>query len=191
MQLEEVIGDLSKADKEQLKRLAETHSRIMEAGVGASTQILTHFTKGKVTAYDTSKEWLSRIRDTVFPKVGVKGECSFRYYDAGTTKLTGKYDMVFVDIEWVFRLEFALKAWPLIVPGGKLVFHDARRSKDIGNALQFAAVKYRELESVEVCPGESNLILFTKRDKRIDFVNWHESEGMTDEQLGIDWEWKK
>lgn len=191
MKLEDAIGDLSKADKEHLKRLAETHTRILEAGVGASTQILTHFTKGEVMAYDTSKEWLYRIRDTVFPKVGVIGKCNFRYYDVGTTKLTGRYDLTFVDIEWAFRLEFALKAWPLIVPGGKLVMHDARRSKDIGNALQFAATKYREIEAIEICPNDTNLIVFIKRDKRADFVNWHKEERMSKEQLGIDWEWKK
>lgn len=191
MKVKDAIGDLSKADKEYLKKLAEIHGRILEGGVGASTQILTNFTKGRVVSYDTNDQWIARIRDTVFPKVGVKGECLFRKYETGTTKLEGKYDMAFVDLEWALRLEFAIKAWDRIVPEGVLVFHDAKRSKDIAQALHFFAIKYREIAAVEVCPNETNLIVFAKRDKRADYDNWHETENMTPAQLGTDWEWKK
>ena len=185
------IGDLSKEDKEYLKGLAETHRRILEGGVGASTQILTHYTEGKVTTYDTSPEWIKRVKLELFPKVGVKGSCKFNRYEVGTTKIEGRYDLAFVDLQWEFRLEFALKAWATLVPGGLLVLHDARRSKDIHNILQLLTIKYRELQSLEICPENSNMAVFTKRDKRCDFIDWHSEEKMTKEQLGIDWQWEK
>ncbi len=185
--VDKAIGDLSKEDRAVLKRLAESRNRILEGGVGASTQILTHYGNGTVDAYDTDPKWLERVRDVLFPQVGVRGVCGFHRYETGTTKFSRKYDMVFVDLEWTLRLEFALKAWDRLVPGGILVFHDGKRSKDIGNALHFFAIKYREVQNIEVCPEQSNLIVFTKRDKRIDYTNWHKEEGLTDEQLGIAW----
>lgn len=179
------IGDLSPADRVRLRELAEASPRILEAGVGASTQILTHYSPGSVLTYDTDPKWVERVRDVLFPQVGVKGRCQFLKYEAGTTKLIGKYDLVFVDLAWELRLEFALKAWPRLVPGGRLVFHDARRTKDMILFSQFLNVNYREIASVDICFQESNLIEFIKREKRIDYENWH--EGLTDEQLGIEW----
>lgn len=184
---DKAIGDLSKADRRVLTALAGERKRILEGGVGASTQILTHYTEGTVVSYDTDVKWIDRIRSEVFPEVGVVGNCTFKRYEVGSTKIEGRYDLAFVDLEWVLRLEFALKAWPCLVPGGLLVFHDAKRSKDIAQALHFFAVKYREVAHVEICPDDSNFIIFTKRDKRCDNVNWHETEGWTDKQLGIDW----
>lgn len=178
------IGDLSKQDKKHLKTLAQSHNRIIEGGVGASTQILTHYTAGKVVSYDTDPKWIERIRDVVFTKVKVKGDCEFRLYE-GTVE--GRFDLAFVDIEWSKRLEFAIKAWRLIVPGGKLVFHDARREKDIANVVAFLSERYAEVESVDICPDDTNFAIFTKRDKRCDYVDWHEVEKLTPKQLGVDW----
>lgn len=183
----EAIGDLSKADRSHLAYLAQTHTRILEGGVGASTQILTHLTKGSVVSYDTDPKWIERIRDHVFPKVGVKGKCTFRRYEVGTTRIEGKFDLVFVDLEWSVRFEFAAKAWERLAARGVLVFHDARRTKDISLFMNFWVKNYREIESVEICPEDSNLIVFKKRTERCDYENWHKKEGWTKEQLGIDW----
>lgn len=178
------VGDLSKADKKYLQVIAAQHNRIVEGGVGASTQILTHYSKGKVVSYETDPKWIERIRDVVFPKVKVKGECEFRIYDGN---VQGRYDLAFVDLEWSLRYRFAIKSWRLLVPGGKLIFHDARRDKDRQMIAEFLSERYAEVESLEICPYDTNFAVFTKRDKRCDYVNWHEAEKMTPKQLGIEW----
>lgn len=183
----QAIGDLSKEDKEYLTELAKTRVRILEGGVGASTQLLTHYTSGEVVTYDTDPKWISRVRDELFPSVGVEGNCTFLKYHVGQTKIEGKFDLVFVDLEWAFRLEFAMKAWHKLGANGKLIFHDARRSKDISNIIQFVAANYREISMVEICPKGTNMAVLTKSTVRNDYENWQKKEGLTPKQLGIDW----
>lgn len=180
------IGDLSLGDRAMLRELAIEYSDILEGGVGASTQILTHFTAGTVVSYDTDEKWIERVRDVLFPKMKVEGECEFRLYTP-ETEIDGHYDLAFVDLHWPLRLEFAKKAWERLLPAGVLVFHDARRAKDIENFKGFFGSHYFEIEKVDVCPNDSNLILITKRPQPINFVDWHKKEKWTPKQLGIDW----
>lgn len=181
----EVIGDLSKQDKQVLKHQAETHSRILEVGVGGSTQILTHYTKGAVTAYDTSHEWIDRTKYN-FDKVGVEGKCTFKILGYNMN-IHGRYDFAFIDSARETRLPAAFKAWALLIPGGSVAFHDTRRDRDFDNLLRFIGKMFREVEKVECNVNDSNISIVTKRHKRADYVNWHKVEKMTKEQLGIEW----
>lgn len=185
--VEQAIGDLSSADRRYLAQEAGKHSRILEGGAGASTQILAHYSaSGRIVSYDTDPKWIERVRDVLFPKLGVDGFCEFREY---TTEqiVEGRYDFVFVDLEWRHRFSFATEAWYRLVPGGKLVFHDARRDKDMGLIYAFLKDNYREIDTLTICPDATNMAEFTKRSQRCDYVNWHKTEGWTREQLGVDW----
>lgn len=181
-----VIGDLSPQDKEVLYQMASTHNRILEFGVGASTQILTHYTQGNVISYDTSQEWIDRMK-YIFDKVGVKGNCKFVILDK-KYEISGRFDFVFIDGYWDMRYPFGYHVWPLIIPGGKIAFHDTRRDKDINNTLRFIEHRWAEVESIQCNYLDSNITLIEKRDKRADWKDWHSD--MTDEELGIDWEFK-
>lgn len=182
--IDRAIGDLSTQDRKVLKAMAEKHSAILEVGVGASTQILTHYARGKVVAYDTEQKWIERVRDVLFPKVGVEGECEFRLLDYRVA-ITGKYNFAFIDSAREYRLPAAFEAWKLLVTGGALAFHDTRRDRDIENTFRFLQMVFREVGRIECNYEDSNITIIWKRDKVAKYINWH--KGQTDEELGIEW----
>jgi tRNA A58 N-methylase Trm61 len=59
------IGDISKADANILADLAEQSENILEFGVGASTQVLAAYGKGKVTTTETSMEWVEKTKQNL------------------------------------------------------------------------------------------------------------------------------
>ena len=56
------IGDISKNDSIVLSELAAQSKNILEFGVGASTQVIAAFAKGKFTSIDTSIEWIDKTK---------------------------------------------------------------------------------------------------------------------------------
>ena len=56
----EYIGDISKADALVLKELAENATAILEFGCGASTQVMSVYTKNRIISIDTSQEWIDK-----------------------------------------------------------------------------------------------------------------------------------
>lgn len=178
------IGDLSKEDRLLLRDLARLNRNILEVGVGASTQILTHYTPGKVVSYDTDTRWIDRIRDVVFPKVGVDGECEFRQL-GHDLYMAGAYDFAFIDCAREYRVPCADNAWTLLDEGGSIAFHDTRRARDMFNVSAFIVNHFPEIGRIECNYKNSNITVVWKRFGYAEFVNWH--TGMTDEQLGIEW----
>lgn len=182
--IDKAIGDLSKQDRKVLKAMAEKSRSILEVGVGASTQILTHYARGKVVSYDTDQRWIERIRDVVFPQVGVEGECEFRLLDY-RMNIQGQYDFAFIDCAREYRLPSAFEAWKRITAGGSLSFHDTRRDRDIENTFRFLRSVFREVARIECNYEDSNITIIWKRPKPAKYVNWH--KGQTKEELGIEW----
>lgn len=191
------IGDVSRHDAELLASLARHSSRILEFGVGASTQIFAAYGRDEVHSVDTSMEWiqktirnLDKLDHSYLPSFKCK-RVAFHAYTAFVP--TGVYDLVFVDGLNELRLPFALKVWPFLGVGGRMAFHDTRRTEPYGKAKlsdvqHVCAVllqHWREVRTVEVNMLDSNTTVVTKRAPLL-LEDYNKIEGRTRAQLGLE-----
>lgn len=187
------IGDLSRNDAVLLKNLAEQADRILEFGVGASTQIFAAYAKGSVTSVDTDPTWIdrtnARLDALAASGVALRPVVFVPYADF---EPAGAYDLVFVDGIDELRLEFALKTWDALAPWRSMAFHDTRRTKphgpsktsDIENVATVLARHALEIDHVLVNTLDSNITLVRKRTP-LALEDWNVVEGRTPEQIGI------
>lgn len=181
-QLIPYIGDVSKNDALVLKEMAETHERIMEFGVGASTQILGHYAKDNcLYSIDTSEEWMEKTLHNI-NLLGIAKETAFlmtEYYQSMETFSTPShectYDFIFDDGVDHLRREFAIKIWPYLEVGGVLAFHDTRRAPDFRNVLEVLAHYQDEVGRVEFNYKSSNITLVWKKEPE-PYSNWQIDE---------------
>ncbi len=183
------VGDLSRADALALADLARGAMRILEYGVGASTQIFAQAAAAttEIVSLDRDAYWIERTRvllDELAPSRPVRLErferlaVLDRFPDHG-------FDLIFDDGEDDLRLEFGLAAWRLLRPGGKLVLHDTRRRRDIANALALAQRFFREIERIDVNAADSNLTVLYKVAEK-PYANWNRTEGRASWEVGDD-----
>lgn len=183
------IGDLSKNDALVLKEMAETHTNILEFGVGASTQILTKCKNFDdiLISIDTSSEWLEKTRKNleIFGMSFYRDRVHFREYDKFLEKevFEKHYDFIFDDGVDNLRREFAIKIWPHLEIGGILAFHDTRRGHDFRNVLEVLATFMDEIEKVEFNYKNSNITLVYKKAPQ-PYVNWQIEEDRQGWMLG-------
>ncbi|MBK8906617.1 MAG: class I SAM-dependent methyltransferase [Rhodospirillales bacterium] len=164
------VGDLSRNDAACLAELAGRHRRIIEFGVGASTQIFaqTGGVGATIVSLDRAAVWIERTRvivDLLAPESAVRF-VHFERLSVLDAFQDSAFDLIFDDGDDDLRLEFALAAWRLLAPGGLLVLHDTRRPRDIGNALTVAARFYREIGRIDVNPDDTNLTITHKTEAR-------------------------
>ncbi len=173
------IGDLSTNDAKVLRLVAEKSNSILEFGVGASTQVLRHYSTGSMVSVETMQEWIDRTREN-FKRVEVKGEVNFLPYNGD---IKGRYDFIFVDGHKSLRKEFALRSWRYLQYGGVMGFHDTRRDFHIDYVSAIIKDKFTEIESVGINYEESNITLIHKC-RKLEYVNWNESENRPSWQYG-------
>lgn len=177
------IGDISKADAAALARLAGQATRILEFGVGASTQVIAAFARPEASfiTLDTSTEWIDKTRRNL-RLLGITRPVDFRAYESFDFS-SGEYDLIFDDGADEFRKDFALRIWPRLATGGVLAFHDTRRWQDARNVCHVLEQIHNEVLTVEFNAAHSNITLVTKRDLE-PYENWQETEGRLAWQLG-------
>jgi predicted O-methyltransferase YrrM len=181
------VGDLSRADADLLAGLARDAERILEYGVGASTQIFAQASarRTKILSLDTEDFWIERTRvilDELVPGHGVR----LRRFERLTVLddlADGSFDLVFDDGHEDLRLEFGLASWRLLRTGGKLVLHDTRRRGDVGNVLLLAARFFREIERIDFNPGGSSLSILHKCARK-PYVDWNKKEDRAAWEMG-------
>lgn len=173
------IGDLSTNDAKVLKLCAENSSAILEFGVGASTQVLRHYSTGPMVSVETMQEWIDRTRAN-FNLVEVKGEVDFRGYN---DDIKGRYDFIFVDGHKSLRKEFALRTWRYLRYGGAMAFHDTRKDYHIDYVGDIIKEYFRQIESIGVNFLESNITIIRKR-KELKYENWNQTESRPSWQYG-------
>ena len=169
------VGDLSKADAKILKDLAEKSERILEFGVGGSTQILAAYGKGKapIVTVETSLEWIGWTKNNL-NLLGITREVLFADYY--TFLPMEEYDLIFDDGADEFRLPFAYKTWPQLKEGGYMLFHDTRRGRDVQNIADFIVKFSPEIESVFINKDHSNITVIKKKKAEF-YENWNVVEG--------------
>jgi predicted O-methyltransferase YrrM len=177
------IGDISKNDAELLKNLAEQAESILEFGCGASTQVLSEYSKLPIISIDTSQEWIDKTKKNI-DLLEIKNKPSFYLYNEYMNQsLVPQFDLIFDDGVDDFRKDFALKIWPCLRVDGILAFHDTRRWQDARNVCHVLEQVYNEVYDVKFNYNHSNITLITKKIKE-DWVNWQEVENRLPWQLG-------
>jgi predicted O-methyltransferase YrrM len=166
------VGDISKADAKILKDIASVSSRILEFGVGGSTQILAAYGLGTVTTVETELSWTTRTQENL-KLLGIEKEVDFKVYRDFVPE--GEYDFIFDDGADEFRLPFAFNTWNNLAIGGFLLFHDTRRGRDVQNIADFIVKHSPEIESVFINKDHSNITVINKKKAEF-YENWNEVE---------------
>lgn len=183
------IGDLSRADAELLRNYAQQSGRILEFGVGASTQILASYTRGTVDSVETDPKWIGKTHARLLD-LAVAHLVTFHHY--GPFVPVGAWDMIFVDGADELRQPFALHVWANLAVGGVMLFHDTRRTvphgnsltTDVENACAVIMAHSFEIERVVLNENNSNTTVITKRGPLL-YRDWNRDEGRTPAQIGI------
>jgi predicted O-methyltransferase YrrM len=174
------VGDISQADAGALSRWAAGNDRILEFGMGASTQVLAHYTKGHVTSLDTDEVWKDKtekhLKRLNIPET--KWELQpYSWYLAnlGHFHLDNEWDFVFDDGVDHLRRPFGLSVWPFIRVGGWLALHDQRRKHDYDNAMAIIDNNWLEVGTVHFNHAHSNITFIQKKVSE-PYDNWQITE---------------
>lgn len=165
------LGDLSIQDAKILVEYGSKSKKILEFGVGGSTQIFSQCKPELLVSVETSQYWiditktrLSKLTDIVSPV--------FVNYDEHPKD---KYDLIFVDGVDDLRKEFAINTWELLNVNGVMIFHDTRRFADFSNATWVAQLHWNEITKIDVNFNDSNMTIIHKKEHQ-PYVNWQEAE---------------
>lgn len=174
MQLE-FVGDLSNQDARDLAALGSVSARILEFGVGGSTQIFAQCKPVKLVCVETDPKWVAKTQSNLnLISHGDWTAPEFVPYDL--FKVEGSFDLIFVDGVPNKRLEFAMKAWPLLHSGGYMVFHDTRHFHYFKEAAWVMQSFFGEIRNVCINLDESNLTIIEK-GPLLTYENWNYTEG--------------
>lgn len=184
------IGDISKADAELLRYMAEDFDNILEFGCGASTQVIAKYLKedSAFLSIDTSIDWIDKtVENFDLLGIGIRDKVDLVPYEHFFNVLLKseeeKFDFVFNDGADNLRREFAIKIWPHIKVGGCIGFHDTRRGHDFRNVLEVLAQFQNEICDVEFNARSSNITLVFKKEAE-PYDNWQISENRQPFELG-------
>ena len=190
------IGDLSRADAELLRVFAEKADRILEFGVGASTQIFAAYARcGPVHSVETDPTWIEKTQRNLIrldeAQPGAIKPVLFYLYES--YRLSWGFDLIFIDGVDELRQDFALLTWAALEPGGAMLFHDTRRSiphgdsptTDLQNALAVVDRFALEVDRVLLNHADSNITIVRKRLVPLVLEDWNEVEGRALEQIGL------
>ena len=174
------IGDISKADAEALSRWAQGNPKILEFGMGASTQVLSHYTHGKVISLETEPVWIEKTAKHL-QRLGIpenKWELqSYEWFNSNWLKFEKDktWDFVFDDGVDHLRRVFGLQVWDSIKIGGWLALHDQRRKHDFDNAMAIINEYWLEVGTVHFNHAHSNITFIQKKAPE-PYENWQISE---------------
>jgi hypothetical protein len=171
----EFVGDLSVTDAKILYERASASRRILEFGVGGSTQIFAQCMPRAFVCVDTNANWIKRTKDNL-SRISHDDWCAPQFVPYDFFKFEGEFDLIFVDGAPEKRLDFAMRAWPLLAVNGRMIFHDTRRFEYFREAAWVIQSFFNEVSRVSININESNLTVIEKGPKLV-YENWNETEG--------------
>lgn len=166
------IGDISKQDAKLLADHAFYADRILEFGVGASTQVLRANSRGEMISVETSPEWIEKTKEN-FKLLGINKTVDFRDYY--TFKPDGVYDLIFDDGATEFRLPFAQLVWENLAIGGYFLLHDTRTDREVKVVSELVKLYSPEIEIIFMNKDHSNITVIKKKDSEF-YSNWNLDE---------------
>jgi hypothetical protein len=170
------VGDISRQDAQVLADHAGAAHRILEFGVGASTQVLAQVAPpgAIVTAVETDPDWVART-EYHLGLFGVRARVDFVSYREWLAREVGVIDLAFVDGLPELRPDFAGRAWRALRVGGVLLVHDTRRAGDVAWLLDLLKSQHLEVDSVAMNVRASNITVVRKKVAE-PYVNWNMAE---------------
>lgn len=174
------LGDLSKQDVQVLATEVLNAQSILEFGVGASTQIICQTRRNDLAFYsvETDPVWIGHSQREL-KSLGVNPKyCEFILYSQWHETVASKniqFDVIFVDGVDDKRLEFAKNAWDMLRVGGRMLFHDTRRSGDMAKFLQLVESKYLEVDVIKLNHRASNISIVRKKISE-PYIDWNVAE---------------
>ena len=175
------VGDLSVEDAEIIERYAKRAKRVLEFGVGGSTQIIAQVLpkKSRFVTVDTDPRWI-RMTHARLGKLGVQDRCRFLSYARWLRRrAAGTFDLIFIDGQADLRCTFAKRAWSRLTSTGVMLFHDTRRTRDVVAMLSVVLANHEEVASIrmnERYRGASSNISVVRKKPREPRVDWHAAE---------------
>lgn len=177
------IGDISCRDAEVLAKIASEASSILEFGVGASTQVMASYKRGRMISLETDQDWVAKTKRN-FTRLGIPQDAvDFRPYDGFPVQPTDRFDLIFDDGVDGYRRDFATKSWPLLSVGGLFCFHDTRRTGDVLNVCALLGAVSAEVEVVKFNVDHSNITTILKKTAE-HFEDWNVIEKREPWQTG-------
>jgi predicted O-methyltransferase YrrM len=178
------VGDLSIQDAQLLRHYTlNSKGNIIEFGAGGSTHIIAQSMGEycKLISIDTSLEWIEKTQ-RILKKLG----CS-NYFFVTWEQWINRSGLDDLDIELIFndgcvdlREVFGLNTWPLLKPGGYMIYHDCRHESIIRNITKLIETYYNEIEDVKFNARwqgvSSNMTVILKKVHE-PYINWNSSEG--------------
>jgi spermidine synthase len=174
------IGDLSLQDADVLVSYGKRSAKILEFGVGGSTQLFAQCKPQELFSVETDPTWVD-LTKTRLDKIEDKTMPSFlTYNEFPSVTQTHKFDLIFVDGVDNLRRDFAIKTWAALKDDGVMIFHDTRRHQDFQNAAWVAQLYFNELEWIDVNARasdfkSSNMTVLCKKPHE-PYVNWNHAE---------------
>jgi hypothetical protein len=175
------VGDISKNDASVLSDWASQSFNIVDFGVGASSQVIAHYTKGTVVSIDTEPIWINKtlmhLKRLSIPEEKVRF-MSYPQFWASIGTPTEQFDFVFDDGVDNLRRNFGMFIWPFIKKGGWLALHDQRRRHDWDNAQAIINEYWQEIGTVYYNHRDSNITFIEKRQIPAYYDNWQITENI-------------
>lgn len=171
------VGNLSLEDADVLAMLSKDKD-VFEHGCGGSTLIFSQTAKS-VSVFELDPGWRA-ITDDRLKKLGRSDKVHWIWLkDLNPNSV----DLIFIDgfAKSHERLKVANEVWSSLRIGGKLVFHDTRRSAYFDEAATFLSTHFWHISTVDVnAPASngkpSNLTVLTKKPALI-YEDWELVEG--------------
>lgn len=167
------IGDLSRADASLLEHYASEAKRVLEFGVGGSTQIIAQSMRdgAEFFSLDTDPAWIALTQRTL-KRLGVEQRVQMTAYDEWDPARLDNLDLIFDDGADLLRKDFAFRSFPALKVGGVMLWHDTRRSQDIQNVLDFIAHHFNQISSISLNESGSNITVVRKKTAE-PYVDWN------------------
>jgi hypothetical protein len=165
-----IQGDLSRADVVELCRICGGKI-VVEFGMGGSTLILARCA-AFLYSYDTEDSWLSATKARI-DSIEDKTARVHLYSSPSIPAEVPECDVLWVDGLFSQRAEWIRQHGKR---GKVVVVHDCRRYHDVIHALEGALSFWAWVERIDSCPGGSNLMVITRREKPMRYEDWNETE---------------
>lgn len=134
----------------------------------------------KLISIDTNQEWIAHTNKTL-----QRLNCTnylfvpWEQWSERTGPINLDIGMIFNDGHIDLREQFGLDAWPLLDPGGFMIFHDTRHISIVRNITKLIETYHNEIREVEFNEKwhgvASNLTVLHKK-KAEPYVNWNHVE---------------
>jgi len=168
------IGDLSTQDVEIIKDYSSKAKRILEFGVGGSTQIMAQIapTSTEIISVDSSPAWINKTKE-LMKLLKIDRQVEFHLYKSWNKEIKGKFDLIFNDGQPALRASFLKDSWDMLDVGGYMLFHDTRMPEYFKNVyVLFENPFLNDIEDMYFNQKDSNITVIKKKI-RTRYKNWN------------------